>query len=241
VLRPASTASSTSSSSGGNDACRAVQQERDVARRSSSAHDALERTLHCLADGVAILRADGTVVFANDSFHAIACRNDGIDLKKGAIEFADTATREKFNDAIGAALRSRAGAADRAPATDFIVARAAGGLPYLASIRALLGQRGRPHQGQAAAVVFVRDPAARGSADASALRDLFSLTDAEAALALALQTGATPADYARAKRLSLNTVYTHLRRLREKTGSSRLHELIAKFDALRFPLRMKLR
>ena len=64
--------------------------------------------------------------------------------------------------------------------------------------------------------------------------------DAETALALALQAGATSADYARAKRLSLNTVYTHLRRLREKTGSCRLHELIAKFDALRSPLRLEL-
>ena len=115
MLKPPSIASSTSSSNGGNDACRAVQQARDVAH-SSSTHEALECTLHCLADGVAILRADGTVVFANDSFHAIACRNDGIELEKGVIEFADSATREKFNRAIGAALRSRAGAPDPAPA-----------------------------------------------------------------------------------------------------------------------------
>lgn len=238
MLRPASTALSTSSSNGGNDACRALQQTRVVTRRRSSARDALERTLHCLADGVALLRADATVVFANDSFHAIARRDDGIGLKKGAVAFADAAARKKFNGAIGAALRSRAGTSDRAPATDFIVARAARGPPYLASVRTLPGQRDRPHQGRAVAMVFVRDPAVRGSADATALRDLFGLTDAEAALALALQTGVTPTAYARARRLSLNTVYTHLRRLREKTGSSRLHELIAKFDALRFPARL---
>jgi DNA-binding CsgD family transcriptional regulator/PAS domain-containing protein len=236
VLRPASTALSTSSSNGGNDACRALQRTRVVTRRS--ARDALERTLHCLADGVALVRADGTVVFANDSFHAIACRDDGIGLKKGAVAFADVAARKKFNGAIGAALRSPAGRADRAPTTDFIVARAAGAPPYLTSVRTLPGQRGRPHQRRAVAMVFVRDPAVRGSVDASALRDLFGLTDAEAALALALQTGVTPTAYARARRLSLNTVYTHLRRLREKTGSSRLHELIAKFDALRFPARL---
>jgi DNA-binding CsgD family transcriptional regulator len=35
----------------------------------------------------------------------------------------------------------------------------------------------------------------------------------------------------------LNTVYTHLRRLREKTGSNHLPELIHKLNELRLPLR----
>jgi hypothetical protein len=51
------------------------------------------------------------------------------------------------------------------------------------------------------------------------------------------QSGATVNDYARTRRLSLNTVYTHLRRLREKTGSNRLPELIHKLNELRLPLR----
>jgi DNA-binding CsgD family transcriptional regulator len=228
----------TSSGNGGNDARRTSRQPHDVARslkRTGEPHNALEHALHWLADGVALLSADGTVVFANDSFHAMAGRNDGIGLKKGAIEFADAATREKFNRAVRAALRSGE-VASVAPA-DFIAARAAGGRPYLASVRALLPQRGEPRQGRAVIMVFLRDPAARGgAADAAALRDLFGFTDAEATLAAALQSGVTLAIYARARGLSLNTAYTHLRRLREKTGSKRMAELIGKFDALRLPL-----
>ena len=69
------------------------------------------------------------------------------------------------------------------------------------------------------------------------LRDLFGLTEAEAGLAQALQSGVALSDYAGGRALSLNTVYTHLRRLREKTGSSRMAELIHKLNGLRLPLR----
>ena len=43
--------------------------------------------------------------------------------------------------------------------------------------------------------------------------------------------------YARENALSVNTIYTHLRRIREKTGCSRLPELIHKLNELRLPLR----
>ena len=74
-------------------------------------------------------------------------------------------------------------------------------------------------------------PAHRSSADA------FGLTRAEADLALALQAGGSPTGYARERTLSLNTVYTHLRRLKEKTGATRLSELIGRLNELRLPLR----
>jgi DNA-binding CsgD family transcriptional regulator len=87
------------------------------------------------------------------------------------------------------------------------------------------------------AIVFVRDPDTRHAAASGALRDILGLTEAEAALARALQLGMTPTDYAATRGLSLNTVYTHLRRLREKTGCSRTPELIARLDDLRAPLK----
>jgi DNA-binding CsgD family transcriptional regulator len=37
--------------------------------------------------------------------------------------------------------------------------------------------------------------------------------------------------------LSLNTVYWHLRRIKEKTGCSRLPQLISKLNELRGPVR----
>ena len=57
-------------------------------------------------------------------------------------------------------------------------------------------------------------------------------------LAQALQAGISLPDYARTRRLSLNTVYTHLRRVREKTNCARLPKLIHKLNDWRAPLRM---
>jgi DNA-binding CsgD family transcriptional regulator len=66
---------------------------------------------------------------------------------------------------------------------------------------------------------------------------VFGFTDAEANLAEALRTGTSIGDYARERKLSLNTVYWHLRRIKEKTGCSRLPELISKLNGLRIPVR----
>ena len=56
---------------------------------------------------------------------------------------------------------------------------------------------------------------------------------------LAVQSRAYPftlSDCAHERALNLNTIYTHLRRLREKTGCNRVPELIHKLNELRLPL-----
>ena len=218
-----------------------VQQAFDVARRLRGAgetRNALERTLDWLVDGVALVRADGTVTYANESLQAAARRNDGIRLRKGSIEFAAADARTRFNAAVALAARLSAGEPDKASAGDFTAGRSVGGPPYLVSVRPLIDKRGPSPPSQTIAIVFVRDPLAHGTAATGTLRELFGLTAAEAALAQALQSGITLGDYARRRGLSLNTVYTHLRRLREKTGSSRMAELIHKLNELRLPLRL---
>jgi DNA-binding CsgD family transcriptional regulator len=87
------------------------------------------------------------------------------------------------------------------------------------------------------AALFVHDPLKRGRHTAQIFREAFGLTEAEANLALALQQGTGVADYARARGLSLNTVYTHLRRVKEKTGCHHIAELILWLSDLRQPLR----
>jgi DNA-binding CsgD family transcriptional regulator len=201
--------------------------------------DTLERALDWLADGVALVRADGTVTYANESFQAIVRRNDGIRLRQGAIEFADAKARGKLSSAVASTLRPRAGEPANTLAADFVGTRTVGGKPYLVSVRPLLARRGPWEPSQAVAIVFARDPLARGAAPIGPLRELFGFTEAEAALAQALQSGVMLTDYASKRALSLNTVYTHLRRLREKTGCSRMPELIHALNELRLPLRLE--
>ena len=191
----------------------------------------LARALDWCADGVALVEVDCTVSHANRAFASIARARDGIGTRKGVVEIADLQMRARLAAALGAMLREHEPAGGSEP-IDFQLPRPSGAPAYIISIRPLLGAM--PHDAKRpVAVLFVRDRDVRGAGDARMLRDLFGLTTAEANLALALQRGVSPNDYARAHRISINTVYTHLRRIKEKTACQRLPELICRLAELR--------
>ena len=87
-------------------------------------------------------------------------------------------------------------------------------------------------------MVLVHDPLWRNAATSQILQELFSLTNAEAHLAQALCTGTTTGAYAAERGVSLNTVYSHLKKIREKTGCKSVPDLIRKFGELNVPLRL---
>ena len=191
----------------------------------------LARALDWCADGVALVKVDCTVSHANRAFASIARARDGIGTRKGVVEIADLQMRARLAAALGAMLREHEPAGGSEP-IDFQLPRPSGAPAYIISIRPLLGAM--PHDAKRpVAVLFVRDRDVRGAGDARMLRDLFGLTTAEANLALALQRGVSPNDYARAHRISINTVYTRLRRIKEKTACQRLPELICRLAELR--------
>jgi DNA-binding CsgD family transcriptional regulator len=216
------------------------RQALDTAMRLKSARSfgrSLEGALDWLADGVALISQDGRVLYANESLQAIARRADGIRIRRGVIEFVAPDAGTRFSAALAGIHRMRAG---HVGATgDFPVPRRAAP-PYLVSVRPV-AHSGRDHDGetQATALVFVHDPLQRVAGMIRVLREVFGLTEAEASVADALHAGTPLGDYARERNVSLNTVYTHLRRIKEKTGCTRMAELIRKFNDLRLPLRTK--
>jgi DNA-binding CsgD family transcriptional regulator len=219
-----------------------LQQAFDVARRLRTAGDSrlsLESALDWLADGVAMLSINGAVLHANEAFRTIARRNDGISTRRGMIEFAAVEPRTRLASAIGAACRLRGGGVDAPGVADFPIHRPSGAPSYFVSVRPLLDkQEDSTSEMDAVAILFVRDPAGRNAAAACMLREVFGLTESEANLAQALQSGVALGDYAQSHAVSLNTVYTHLRRVKEKTGCKRLSELIHKLNDLQVPLRV---
>jgi DNA-binding CsgD family transcriptional regulator len=84
-------------------------------------------------------------------------------------------------------------------------------------------------------LVLVRDPLNAARAACKLLRDVFGLTAAEADLARSLQNGVSVSEHARSRSVSINTAYTHLRRIKEKTGCSRIAELIHRLNDLAIP------
>jgi DNA-binding CsgD family transcriptional regulator len=219
-----------------------LRQAHDVATRLKVADRtarSLADALDWLIDGAMMVRADGKVLYANDAVREIARRGDGILINGGFVEFTAAATQTRFNAALGAIVRLRNGDTNFAAATDFPMPRPSGGPPYLISLRPLSRTARTSEMALSPeAIVFIHDPLRRQRAALNILREVFGFTEAEAALALALQAGTTAADYARERALSLNTAYTHLRRIREKTGCNRLANLIRKLNDLQVSLRI---
>jgi DNA-binding CsgD family transcriptional regulator len=216
------------------------QRAHDLATRLkiiSSDRMVLENALGWLADGVALLRADGNIVYANETLRALAQRGDGFRIAGRTIEFGTPDARRRFEAALGAV--ERVGDLSRdAGVTDFPVIRSHGMPAYIVSVRPLVcGEMRAPWDTGADVIMFVRDPLCRNVASSQFLQELFGLTNAEAHLAQALCTGTTTTAYASERQVSLNTVYSHLKRIREKTGCKSLPELIRKFGELNVPLR----
>lgn len=198
---------------------------------------AFEHALDWLNDGAALLRKDGHVLYANEAFQAIVRRHDGLRIVRGAVELAAPHARARLAAALAAIARLGGGALGDLKHSDFPAPRRSDMPPYIVSLRPLGGTRMSPHQHDAVAILFVRDPLGRNPAAARMLRELFGFTEAEANLAQALQSGTLLEDYARENAVTLNTVYTHLRRIKEKTGCSRIAKLYRKLKELQVPLR----
>jgi DNA-binding CsgD family transcriptional regulator/PAS domain-containing protein len=205
-------------------------------RRAKTVDRSFRAALDWLSDGVALLGADGRVLYVNETLQAIARRGEGIRIRRGTVEIADPAARDRFANMIGTTAKARDGVA--AGDYDIAVPRQDGAPPYIVSMRPLARAARGSSWSNADIIMLVHDPLQYNSVTVGALSDLFGLTKAEANLAHALQAGEALADYALAHTLSLNTVYTHLRRLKEKTGCRRLAELIRKLDDLQIPLRV---
>jgi DNA-binding CsgD family transcriptional regulator/PAS domain-containing protein len=215
--------------------CRAV----DLAGRLRTARaggESLDQVINSLSDGVALLGADGGLLHANAALTAIAAAGDGIRLSSRGLDFNSPAERAKMDAALGALAGPRRGDASKTW-LNFCVPRPSGAPAYLVSVRPIVGEF-RKHRLRlgAAMLVFIRDSQLRNPSEASILRAMFGLTNAEADLARALQTGISPVQYGRDRSLSLNTVYTHLRRIKDKTGTQRMAELIHRLNSVRMPI-----
>jgi DNA-binding CsgD family transcriptional regulator len=219
--------------------CPHFQRAHDLRTRLNAAGEriaGLENALDLLADGVALLGADGSIVYVNDTLRSLALRGGEFRISREGIAFSDADARGRFAAAMAAAARVHEPSASAA-AADFAVPRDDGLPAYIVSVRPLIRGRGGSAHPDAVAMLLVHNPLDRKLAASEMLRQLFGLTNAEAHLVHALGGGMTPGAYARSRRVSITTVYTHLRRTREKTGWRSVAELTRRFNELTVSLR----
>jgi DNA-binding CsgD family transcriptional regulator/PAS domain-containing protein len=194
-----------------------------------------ESALDLLADGIALLRRDGRILHVNEALRSIAATSRDFRICRDSVEFATPELRGRFASALGAAQRVREPNAAYL-ATDFAVPRE-GLPPYTISVRPLLHGGGEPTHPEAAAMLMVHDPLQQNRAAGGMLQELYGLTNAEAQLVQALGGGMTAVAYAQSRNISVTTVYTHLRRTREKTGWKSVAELTRRFHEVNVALR----
>ena len=193
----------------------------------------LENAFDLLTDGIALLSRDGRIVYLNETLRRLAERGNDFRIGRNTIEFSEPDLRGRFASAVDR-VHAPAASAFR---TDFAVPRESGLPPYTVSVRPLPRAGTGGSHPDAVAMLLIHDPLQRNSATTGMLQDLYGLTNAEARLVEALSGGMTAVAYARSRSVSVTTVYTHLRRTREKTGWKSVAELTRRFHELNVTLR----
>lgn len=210
----------------------------DLTRRLSAAGDqAMRGALDWLSDAVAVLSPEETVIYANTAMENIFSLGDGIGLVSGTLRLFNASDAERFSHALALIKRNRFDPLAPLHAADLIVDRPSDAPPYSIAIRALppIAADALFIAADPLAIVFIRDTAHPPAIIAPSIRQAFALTDAESRLAGALRQGISPHDYADAHGLSRNTVYTHLRRLKEKLGCHSTTGLVRLLGSLHPP------
>lgn len=200
--------------------------------RAETAKNARAEALDRVAQGVLIVAADGEVLFANQTAELLLAAADGIRTEKSKVRasaVADTALLRRLITT----------AAERSDAAGGVmtVERPVPRRPLSVLVAPLTIETSWFIAGQPAAIMFVADPESSPSSAQHQLRNLYRLTPAEAAVAMAISRGAGLQAVADELQVSLTTARTHLQHVFEKTETRRQAELVRLISAGGLPVR----
>ncbi len=213
-----------------------VASAMDVHQRLAGNHavqSAFEATLDLADFGAVLLTANGAITFANDPARHILQRLDGLGTDEGRLRVDDGPAQRAlckmlqslFNGSLQSAW-SWGG--------DIHVPRRGGQRGYVLSLRRLPDPTGAM-PGNAAAVVFIRDPSRNHTIAEHLLQSAFGLTAAESDIVCALTNGCTVLQLAEARQVRVSTVRSQLKRAMHKLNVHSQAELVQLLVSLRVP------
>lgn len=200
-----------------------VELDLGTAGRRDPTPEAFEHLRH----GVLWLAASGRIVHANAAATAILRQGQGLALG------ADGSLRAQLaaEHALLRRLLGRAGTGEAIRSGGSLgVSRPHGRAKLVVHLVPLGRETEAP--GAAVALALIVDAGAFVAPPPGLLRQLYGLTDAEAATALAVLRAGSLQAAAQARGVSLSTVRTHLQRVYEKIGIHRLPDLARLLQAL---------
>lgn len=189
----------------------------------------LEHALDQHEGGVALIAKDGSVAHANKAARKIFRSGTGLTVRGRKLVFADQAAAKRFS----IVLRDMAASDNMAPwpETEFLAARKSGGYPYALSMHpahTLMSVQSRNYL----AIVFISDLDRKRRQAAKRVQMILGLTPMETQVAIWVAAGKSLSDHARHHDISMNTVYTHFRHLKEKAGCHSQMALAAKIHQI---------
>jgi len=182
----------------------------------------VESLLAQLRDGALLLGANGAVLYANPAAEMLLRGGDGLVTAQGKLRAAHASDDAALQRAVAAATTGGGGT--------LAVARPSGRVALAIAVQpAAAGRLSMSDPWRIAlmpaALVFVVDPDRAGAVPDPALRVLYGLTAAEAAVAGRIAQGQGVADAADALGVAASTLRWHLQRVFEKIGTARQAEL----------------
>lgn len=168
------------------------------------------------------LDVQGRVVYQNPAAHALLRAGDALILSNGRLSAS-------FGHDAGRLRQAITGAVSTGVATGLAIDGVRGGPKCcLVTVARLHAEAGAElGAGEPSVLVIARMRSHETRLTVELLRDVFGMTAAESAVALALVEGQTPEEHALRAGVSIATVRTHLRAVFERTQSRRQAEVVS--------------
>jgi DNA-binding CsgD family transcriptional regulator len=212
---------------------RAVKIQGHV-RSSQAAPRWSTEILHQLPVGVCILDADGRIVMLNHAADAIAKACDGLAIRHRRLVVASGPDRAAFEarlSGILAAVNERS-AALPPPGAAVAVTRPSGRPMYRLLLTPLPRSAATAPVGRDSVVIWIQDPEHRTVPRQELLRQLYGLSDGEAAVVASIVAGQELSRIAEQRGVERSTVATQLKRAFLKTGLNRQRDLVQIWSGL---------
>jgi DNA-binding CsgD family transcriptional regulator len=203
---------------------RALQMHRKIVgleTRTQAVAEALDR----FPQGVVLVNERGKALFVNREAKAILDQNDGLTLTREGLLAARPGETVSLRKLIqGASLTSEGNGLDSGGV--MTISRPSSRRPLSILVTPLASNGFELGQNRPAAAIFINDPEREHEPEHKILGRLFDLTPAESRVAALLMQGKSIEEASGELAISLHTARTHLKRILEKTGTSRQGELI---------------